>query len=126
MTDEILPKEIKWFLLRHIDSIAQLEGLLLLHKDPDKEWTAKALAHGLFIDESQASAIILRLFEQGFITETENEFYCYQPKSPELADMVNQLADLYRRYLVPITNLIHTKSQSRVQEFANAFRIRKD
>ena len=40
--------------------------------------------------------------------------------------MVGQVADLYSRYLVPVTNLIHTKKTSRIQEFADAFRIRKD
>jgi hypothetical protein len=40
--------------------------------------------------------------------------------------MGDLLADVYARYLVPVTNLIHAKPKSRVQEFADAFKLRKD
>lgn len=40
--------------------------------------------------------------------------------------MVDFLAVIYAKHLGPITNLIHTKPKNRVQEFADAFRLRKD
>ena len=40
--------------------------------------------------------------------------------------MVERVAVLYRQCLIPITNLIHSKAKSRMQEFADAFKIRKD
>jgi len=39
--------------------------------------------------------------------------------------MVERVADVYARYLVPVTNLIHAKPQIKVQKFADAFKLRK-
>jgi hypothetical protein len=39
---------------------------------------------------------------------------------------VNQVAACYAKYLIPVTNLIHTKPRTRVQEFADAFKLRKE
>ncbi len=129
MTEDIIPEDVKQFILRHIDSIAQMEGLLLFCADPQKEWNAAATARGLFISESEAAALLVHLADQGFIGAAKSglpSHYQYQPKSPEWKEMVEHVAVLYRQYLIPITNLIHSKSKSRIQEFADAFKIRKD
>jgi hypothetical protein len=128
MTDDVIPQDIKQFILNSIDSVAQLEGLLMLRSDAGKTWDAKTIAKVLYISEPQATALLAGLSEQGFITAVENASltYRYEPNSPELKETINRLADVYRQYLVPVTHLIHSKSKMRVQEFANAFRIRKD
>ena len=125
MVEGVIPEDVKQFILHYIDSIAQLEGLLMCRADPHKEWNATILARGLFIDESQTSLLLARMSEQGFIVASANG-YRYQPQSPELTAMMERLAELYKSYLVPITNLIHAKTKTRIQEFADAFRIRKD
>lgn len=129
MTDDIIPQDIKKFIFSYIDSVAQLEGLLIFHSNPDKAWDADMLAAVLYIHEQNADLLLAHLTAQGFITSSGNTthvFYRYAPQSAELTDLVNRTADLYRRCLVPVTNLIHSKSKARIQEFANAFRIRKD
>ena len=40
--------------------------------------------------------------------------------------MLERLAEIYAKHLVPVTNLIHSKPKPRIQEFADAFRLRKD
>jgi hypothetical protein len=40
--------------------------------------------------------------------------------------MVDRLAELYSKYLIPVTHLIHSKPQTRVREFADAFKLRKE
>lgn len=129
MTNDIIPEEVRQFILHHIDSIAQMEGLLLLCADPQKEWSAATIARGLFVDESQAAALLARLSEQGFIAPARSGLslhYQYQPKSSELDSMVERMTGFYRQYLIPVTNLIHSKSKTRIQEFADAFKIGKD
>ncbi len=129
MPDDIIPNDVKHYILGNIDSIAQLEGLLMLRANPQKGWSVEEIAHGLYIDESQVTLLLSCLLEQGFLITTGNGSslrYQYQPKSSELRDIMNRLADLYTQYLVPITNLVHSKSRNRIQEFSNAFKIRKD
>ncbi|NDF12352.1 MAG: hypothetical protein EB060_06030 [Proteobacteria bacterium] len=128
MAYETIPEDISEFILQHIDSIAELEGLLIFHLDPQKNWTAEALAGELYIDKSQAETLLRRLVERGFITErtTTVTTYQYQHVSENLTSTVTRVADIYRQFLVPITHLIHSKPKSKVQQFADAFKIRKD
>ncbi len=122
---KVIPEDVSQFILQHIDSIAQIEGLLLFCADREKLWDAGSIASALFISEAQAAAILTQLTEQGFIARTPDSYH-YQPKTPELHGMVERTATLYRQCLIPVTNLIHSKPKSRIQQFADAFKLRKD
>ena len=45
---------------------------------------------------------------------------------PELAVVVEQLAGYYRSHLVQVTDMIHSRTSRRAQQFADAFKLRKD
>jgi hypothetical protein len=127
MVDQSLPGEVIAFLLAHIDSIAQLEALLLLRANPVLEWRAESLAKRLYISNQETEALLERLCADGFLVLSDQELcgYQYHPRSRDLAQTVDQVAEIYARYLIPVTNLIHTKPRTRVQEFADAFQLRK-
>jgi hypothetical protein len=127
MADDLIPSDVKQFIVDKIDSVAELEGLLLLRRDPKTEWGVEQLAQRLYINRQQTEIILSRLLWQGFLAvkETTPIKYHYQPKSPKLAEMVDVVADIYSKYLVPVTNMIHSKPEIKVQQFADAFKIRK-
>ncbi|MGH7830037.1 MAG: hypothetical protein ACREP8_07645 [Candidatus Binatia bacterium] len=124
----IIPDDVAQFILDHIDSIAQVEALLILRAHPDKDWDADRLARRLYISDQQTAEVLARLYRAGFLLASSGEppIYRYGPTSNELKQLVDRLADVYSTHLVPVTNLIHSKPKSRVQEFADAFRLRKD
>ena len=126
MADDIIQEDVKQFILENIDAIAQLEALLLLRLNPAMKMSAKEIAQRLYIDEAGAKIYLEQLLAGGFLTVTEKELYQYRPKFPGLEQMVDRVADIYAKYLVPVTNLIHSKPKTKVQKFADAFRIRKD
>jgi hypothetical protein len=129
MPQDIIPDNVKQFLLQHIDSIAQLECLLLLRNHSHKQWSAEGVAKELYITVQQATALLSRLANQGFIVRLVNPspvIYQYHPTDPLLDPLIAALADAYKKYLVPVTHLIHAKPKSKIQEFADAFRIKKD
>lgn len=127
MPDSVIPGDVRGFILENIDSIAQLEGLLLLRADPQLGYKAGTIAERLYITESEADFLLSQLVERGLlIKDDKTQLYSYQPKSEELRDMIKKLSDIYSHYLLAVTHLVHSKSKSRVQEFANAFRIRKE
>lgn len=128
MDQEFIPANVQQFILKRIDSVAHLEGLLLIRREPTHSWTDEALAKRLYINSNQAAAILSRLWTDGFVISrsTKPLTYTYQPRTPELEQMVDLVADVYARYLVPVTNLIHAKPKSRVQEFADAFKLKKE
>jgi hypothetical protein len=127
MTDDLIPGDIEDFLLRHIDSVAQLEALLLLRTNAELVWSADTLAKRLYIPIQETAEILARLCADGFLAAQSSEplLYQYHCASSEQAHMVDQVAEFYARYLIPVTHLIHTKPRTRVQEFADAFRLRK-
>lgn len=128
MSNDFLPDDVHHFVLKHIDSVAHLEGLMLLRSDPDTVWSVEELAKRLYISDRQTSELLLRLYGDGFLIRTSNKpsLYQYRPHSIELREMTDRVAETYSRYLVPVTNLIHSKPTSRVQQFADAFKLTKE
>jgi len=128
MPGNIIPVDIAQFIIEKIESVAQLEALLLLRTNPETGWSVRSLAARLYISDEQTTQLLLALCAQGFAAaEAEDlSLYRYQPRSAELKSMLDRLADIYAKHLVPVTNLIHSKPKSRIQEFADAFRLRKD
>ena len=128
MISSPIPDDLRQFILDKIDSVAQLEALLLLRADPSDDWDAVAVAKRLYVDEAQAHAVLARSLEEKLLiaSAAEPRRYRYQPESPELVQMIDRVAEVYAKHLVPVTNLIHSKPRSRVQEFADAFKFRKD
>ena len=122
---EVIPQDVRQFVLEYIDSIAQLEALLLLRAQPQTEWSAAALAENIYVSKAEAEVIFKQLTTQGFLID-ETGRYRYRPASSELEQITGRTAELYRQYLIPMTNLIHAKSKSRIQQFADAFMLRKD
>ena len=125
MADDMIPDEVKQFILENIDSVAHLEGLLLFRSSPQAEWGVEEVAKRLYIGEEQAATILARLHDLGLLAVKEEKpsSYRYAPDTPDLGQMVEIVASTYAKYLVPVTNLIHSKPQTRVQEFADAFKL---
>jgi hypothetical protein len=126
MPDSVIPEDVRGFISKNIDSIAQLEGLLLLRANPAIQYNVRTIAERLYISDEESEWLLHDLHENGLIAKNQSSEYFYQPQSSELLSMVEKLADIYSRYLLAVTHFIHSKSKSRIQEFANAFRIRKD
>ena len=124
MTSELIPADVRQFILDHIDSVSELEALLLLRKYPGQSWSIQDVSGRIYLDEAPAARVLARLAACGLCI-TGVGVYRYGPEAPHQAEIVDRLADLYARYLIPVTNLIHNKP-TRIRQFANAFLFRKD
>jgi DNA-binding transcriptional regulator LsrR (DeoR family) len=119
MNEELIPENIKLFLQQNIDSVAQWEGLLLLHTHPDKEWSAKEAARHLYITQEKVIQLLSPLVSRGLIEIRQNptsSFYRFRPNSPELSEMIKLADALYRQYLIPVTHIIHTASRNKARK----------
>jgi DNA-binding transcriptional regulator LsrR (DeoR family) len=129
MNKSFIPENVKSFLQQNIDSVAQWEGLLLLRTHPDKEWTTEEAARHLYITEQEVVGLLRPLVARGLIEireSSQSPLYRFHPKSAELSEIIKLTAEFYRQYLIPVTHLIHSVSKNKVQQFADAFRMRKD
>jgi len=50
----------------------------------------------------------------------------YLPKSDRLAQAVDELASIYGRSLIEVTQLIHSVTEQKARRFADAFKMRKE
>jgi hypothetical protein len=121
--DEPVSPPLRAFLLEHIDSVAQLEALLLLRRER-KPLPVGAVARALYVPEPVAADELAALGARGLLA-AEQDAWRYAPASAEAASLVDELAISYARALIPITNIVHG-NPLRLRRFADAFRFRKD
>jgi len=123
MVDDGIPAELRDFIAKSIDSVGQLEALLLLRDNAEKAWDVLQLAKRLYVNEAEAVSILAHLVEQGFVIQREES--CRYDRQGKQAETIDRLAEAYARQLIPITNLIHTKPRG-IRAFADAFKIKRD
>jgi hypothetical protein len=124
MVDDPIPAEVRDFLVRCIESVAQLEALLLLRGPPQLAWNVPAVAQRLYVGEGEAAKLLSGLVSNELAVSDGSDFH-YQPRDAELVDLVDRLAQTYADSLVPVTKLIHERDRA-ILKFADAFKIRKD
>lgn len=122
------PLELRQFIDRNIESIVQLETLLLLRQDPNRGWNADQIAKSLYIPPEMSGALIADLSRRGFVKPLSpaEATYSYQPADSESDLMIAQLARFYDERRVAVVSLIYSKPVNKVQTFADAFRLRKE
>lgn len=132
MAQPAITEDIRRFVLTSIPSVPHLEALLLLRGGTGEAWSTAQLAERLYIAEKVAAGLLEDLCESGMAILVDAEAnaapvrYRYQPASEQLRGTIDNLADLYARRLVDVTHLIHSKLDRKAQQFADAFKWRKD
>jgi hypothetical protein len=126
MVDDAISEEVRRLILENIDSVAQLETLLLLCRHREA-WTPEEVAKRIYIDPATALTVLESLTRRGFCAASREDVvrFRYSPRTAERERLVEQLAEGYRTRLIPITTLIHSKSGG-VRRFADAFRLREE
>jgi hypothetical protein len=121
-----IPDDVRRFVLTRIPSVPFLEALLILRAESNSSWDDAALAQRLYIPQARAQELLTQLAEAGFARrDAESQAWRWTPE-PELAGVVDTLAQVYAENLIGITELIHSRQDRRAQQFADAFRWRKD
>lgn len=140
-----LPKDIRRFVLTSIPSVPFLEALLLMHADPARSWRKDSLAQRLYVREKTADALLEELCAAGMAApcraagadadvdavagvdaDADSGCFCYRPDGDALRARIDELAELYATHLVEVTLLIHSSLDRKAQQFADAFKWRKD
>jgi hypothetical protein len=120
-----LPDDVRRFLHQYIDSVEQLEVLLLARMSPGRSWSTSDMARELYSHPSSIGQRFHRLLGSGLLRETSPGFVQYAPRAAEVDAVVARLADMYRERRVAVISLIATKPLENVKAFSAAFRIRK-
>jgi hypothetical protein len=106
VADDIVPSDVREFILTHIES------------------TASSVAAHLYIDEAQSEAVLDQLCNERLLA-CRDGVYWFDGDQPEQRAIVEKVSMHYAHHLIPITNLVHAKP-SGARAFAAAFKLRKD
>lgn len=120
-----IPETVRRLILEAIDSVPELEAVLLLRSHADRDWNAEEAGARLYVSVTVAAHVLSILAQRGLLTMT-GERYRYAPTTTELDAAVTKLAATYATNLIGVTHLIHSKPSPSVLQFADAFRLRKE
>lgn len=124
--DTPLSKQVDEFLREEIDTIPHLEALLLAWNGRSRQWTVEEMAAQLYVDAGKTRSILQGLVRRDLLVVISEvpERYSYQ--SSERDALMQAVESTYRKELIRISRMIHSKAAPGVREFAQAFRFTKD
>lgn len=125
MADQAPTKEqVDHFILETINTVPELEALLLLWNKQPRAWQAGELAAALYISSDETQDILDALLRRALVVLSDLGEYSFRPGPHDM--MIGAVEQTYRRELIRISRMIHAKAPSSVRQFARAFMFRKD
>lgn len=116
--------EVDAFIIEEIESVPHLEALLLVWNSRPRPWSVTEMARQLYLSDEEAEPI-LRDLERRQLLVMESDVFSYNASHPK-GDVIALLDSFYRREIVRISTMIHSKPSASVRAFARAFRLKKD
>lgn len=127
MTEPAISQHVLQFVAQQIDTVPQLECLLLLYEYHDEAWIPDRVAARIYTSPQAARAILETLHRRGLlVAQGEPPRYRFDPGGSVSRELVRDVAEAYQKHLVRIANFIHSKASASVREFARAFDLKKD
>jgi DNA-binding IclR family transcriptional regulator len=116
------------YILEKIDTVPHLEAVILLWNSRPVGWTAEELASRLYLPTEKVIGILSDLVRRQLVQQNPSPpvKYSYLPRNAEQDEWMYNVDAAYRRELVRISTMLHSKTSASVREFARAFRIKKD
>lgn len=121
MAHSDLPKNVRQLIVRHIDSVQQVEILALLRSAPDRDWSVAEISRSLHIAPA-ASQTWLDAFAAARLVRRTDAGY----RHGNHAAAADQLVDWYSRRRSAVVESIYSKPSTAIQSFSDAFRLRRD
>lgn len=109
MPEPYVPDEVREFITRHIATVAQIEALRLIWSSPEERWSLRQVAARIYTSDAEAARALDGLCTGGLLVCREGNFSLNS--SAENVDMIRKLQEVYARYLIPVTDVIHRKSR---------------
>jgi len=123
MAAQYVPDDVRDFLLKHIASVAQIEALLLIWSSPEERWGLRQIAARIYASDMETAKALDGLCADRLLLCSDGVFQLNA--STENVEMIRRLQEVYARHLIPVTDVIHSKS-GRTPSAAGTSQPRKD
>lgn len=125
MSSPVNDPDLLAFIRGSIRSVWALELLLLMRNRRDRDWTAEQLVQELRASTPLVSDVLNTFEAAGLVTRSTDDRYAYAPASAALARYCDTLDSAYRERPVSVVNAIVTAPNDKLQNFADAFRLKR-
>ena len=119
---------VRGFLEDRVESVEQLEILLLLQRHPDRSWTAADAASELGLLESRVARHLEALGRRDLLDVRlgHNVRYRFSPATETLAAAARQVAEAYRERCSAVIAFVTTRRLRALRDFSDAFKLTED
>jgi hypothetical protein len=119
--------EAQEFVDRVIDTIHQLEILILLRRSPDRFWRVDEIAAQLSMTTKAVTSSVSGLQHNGVLTADDANpvAYRYDPRSIALLAGVESVAAAYETDPLPVVKAVLNKPPRALRTFSDAFLFRR-
>ena len=121
----MLSSEARAFLRSSIRSVWALEALKCLHTEPSRGWTHHLLSVELRASELAIQQALSAFRSAGLVTD-EAGVIRFQPETPAQEAVVAEILAEFERRPVALIKEIYIPESRKIQDFADAFRLKKD
>jgi hypothetical protein len=121
-----IPAELRQFIAEHVHSVEQLEILILLSENATKAWSVSEVFRQIQSSEKSVLHCLEEFRRAGLANLNAAGLYSFVLREGSLARIVPALAQAYRERRVSIIECIYKKPHDPIQNFADAFRLRKE
>ncbi len=122
-----LSKQVLELISKYIDSLEELEILILVKNDPQKSWSLDRVNDQVRSSAASIQQRLAKLVETGFVAfDSSTKEYRYEPKSENLVTAVTLLAEAYRERRIKVIEAIYSKPVSGIRSFSEAFRFKRE
>jgi hypothetical protein len=128
MADDALPAEVRGFLGRYIESVEQLEILLLVASNPSRAWNVQEVYGVIRSSEGSVAHRLASFAREGLLQAGDSQppTYSLAAVSGDLHAAISKTAEVYQTRRVRVIEAIFKSELDPIQGFANAFKLRKD
>jgi len=123
-----IPEEVRRFLTEHIESVPQLEALLLAWETAPRAWNAESLAARIYVSAIIGSGLLEDLARRGILERlpTSPPTFRFDGANEARRALIDKVSECYRTQLVGVAQFIHERASGSVRDFARAFKIKGD
>jgi len=123
-----LSSVVRGFIVRHLRSLEDLQVLAVMAEVDERWWDAGAAAQEIGATPWQAANILEHLARHSLldIRVTADVRYRFHPVDHELRAVALACVAAYRSAPIQIVHLLTSVRQRSIQDFADAFRLRRD
>jgi hypothetical protein len=126
MAENPISPGLRHFIASNIQSVEQLEILCLLAEDSSRPWSIADAYRRILSTEKSVADGLQYFCERGFLSADAHGEFRFTPKTSDLNATIHELVKTYRERRVAVIESIYQKSSGSAQNFAEAFRLRKE